>query len=70
MKKSEKIITTVLIIIGYIIIAGLLQVSIEASGGGGRGIIGLMLIGVIFGIRSIWKSKNDNKDSDDLPSKS
>lgn len=69
MKKLEKILTTIAIIIGYLIIAGLLQAGIEANGGGGRAIIGLIFLGVIYGIRSIWKSKKEGNDSADLPTK-
>lgn len=57
MKKSEKVIATIAIIIGYLIIAG----AIQASGGGGA-ITGLMLLGIIYGIRSIWKSKKEDDD--------
>ena len=61
---------TIAIIFGYFIVAGLLQAGIQASGGGGGAIIGLMFLGVIYGIRSIWKSKNEENNSDDLPTKS
>lgn len=65
MKKSEKITTTIAIIIGYLIIAGLIQASFQANGGGGGSLIGLIFMGVIIAIRSIWKSKpNDEADTD------
>lgn len=69
MKKSEKIIATIGAIIGFFIVAGIIQAAIVNNGGGGRGIIGLMFLGVIYGIRSIWKSKKSENNSDDLPMK-
>lgn len=68
MKKTEKIISTIAIIFGFLIVAGLFQAGIQASNGGGAPIIGLMFIGVVYGIRTIWKSKKNEDSSDDLPS--
>lgn len=70
MEKSEKVMATIAIIFGYLIVAGLIQAGMQASGGGGGAITGLMLLGVIYGIRSIWKSQKGEDNSGDLPSKS
>ncbi|TFV93175.1 hypothetical protein E4S40_12995 [Algoriphagus kandeliae] len=70
MKKSEKIMATIAIIFGSLVVAVLLQAGINASGGGGGAVIGMMFLGVIYGIRSIWKSNKGQDNSGNLPSKS
>lgn len=67
MSKTSKIIATVALIIIFIILSGLIQAG-SGSGGRNPGILGLVLfMGLIAGIRAIWKKSKDgnttlNKD--------
>lgn len=69
MKKSEKILATIGIIIGCLVILVILQTISNAVGGGSVGALaGMIILGVIYGIRSIWKSKPNSPDnSSNLP---
>ncbi|MFC0263386.1 hypothetical protein [Fontibacter flavus] len=69
MKKSEKILSTIFIIIGFFVIASLIQAAFMSSGeGNGSILVGLLFMGMIFGIQSIWKKKNFNSN-DNTPEK-
>jgi hypothetical protein len=60
MTKTSKIIATIGLIFLFMVLNGALQ---SGSGPGGRnlGIFGLiLLIGLIAGIRGIWKSSDNN----------
>jgi MYXO-CTERM domain-containing protein len=67
MTKSSKILATVGVIFGFMILSAALQAG---SGPGGRspGILGLILLfGLFAGIRAIWKRpKDDDADRTSL----
>jgi hypothetical protein len=66
MTRTSKILATVGIVLVFMIFSAALQAG---SGPGGRppGILGLALfLGLIAGIRAVWK-KSDDKDTGDTP---
>lgn len=60
MTQTSKILATVGIIVIFMILSAVLQMGSE-QGGRNPGIFGIVLfIGLIAGIRSVWKKNNDN----------
>lgn len=65
MTTTSKILATVAIIFGFMVLSALLQLG-SAPGGRTPGILGIiLLLGLIFGIRAIWKKPKEN-DSEDI----
>jgi hypothetical protein len=64
MSKTSKILATIGVIFLFMILSGALQAG---SGPGGRnpGIIGIVfMVGLIAGIRAIWKSPTSTKNAE------
>jgi hypothetical protein len=62
MTTTSKILATAGIFIGFMIFSALLQLG-SGPGGGNPGIFGILLLfGLIFGIRAIWKKPKDNDE--------
>ncbi len=65
MNTPTKVLITVALVIGFFIIGTLLQ----AGAGVSSTFIGLLALGLFFGIRSMWKKdepNKENKESNDI----
>jgi hypothetical protein len=58
MNKPAKILITIILIVGFFIIATLLQ----AGAGVSPSFIALIGLGLFFGIRSMWKKDKENNN--------
>lgn len=64
MNNGRKIVVTILLIIGYFIVSGILAVSGARASGT---FIGLLAIGLFYSIRAVWKKKEDEpSDSSEI----
>jgi hypothetical protein len=59
MSKGSKISVTILLIVGFIFIAGLLTAA-----GASKTFTGLLALGLFFGIREMWKKPKEEKTTD------
>jgi hypothetical protein len=57
MNKPTKVLITIVLIIGFFIIGTLLQ----AGAGVSKTFIGLLALGLFYGIRTMWKKDEENK---------
>lgn len=58
MKKPTKVLITIVLVIAFFIIGTLLQ----AGAGVSKTFIGLLALGLFYGIRTMWKKDEENKD--------
>ncbi len=66
----SKIIITIGIIIGFLFLFGLLTASRSSGGSSTPGIFGIILmVGMIAGIKSVWKKEKDDNDNHQLNKK-
>ena len=62
MSKAAKVVVTTVILFVFFLLFGAI---VGSSDGGGPGILGLILfVGVIGGIRAIWRSPKQTNESD------
>lgn len=70
MSNMSKILVTIGIIIGFIFVFGLLTASRSSGGNSTPGIFGIILfVGMIAGIKAVWKKENDNNNNHNLDKK-
>ena len=70
MSNISKIFVTIGIIIGFLFFFGLLTASRSSGGNSTPGIFGIILfVGMIAGIRAVWKKEKGNDDNHQLDKK-
>ena len=70
MSYISKILVTIGIIIGFLIFFGLLTASRSSDGNSTPGIFGIILfVGMIAGIKAVWKKVKENDDNHQLDKK-
>ena len=70
MSKTSKILVTIGIIIAFLFFFGLLTASRSNGGNSTPGIFGIiLLVGMIAGIKAVWKKEKDNDDNHQLDKK-
>jgi len=70
MSNTSKVIVTIGIIIGFLFFFGLLTASRSSGGDKTPGIFGIILfVGMISGIKTVWKKEKNNDDNHQLDKK-
>jgi len=70
MSNTSKVLVTIGIIIAFLFFFGLLTASRSSSGNSTPGVIGMiLLVGMIAGIKAVWKKEKDNDDYHQLDKK-
>lgn len=70
MSNTSKVLVTIGIIIGFLFFFGLLTASRTSGGNSTPGIFGIILfVGMIAGIKAVWKKEKDNDDNHQLDKK-